>query len=192
MIRVNLLPVKEIRAEFGRRQQMIIAAAALGLTVAILASVNLYQFYRASSLKKELAGLRAEIEQLTAQEKGVRELEQKVGGLQSKLKVIDELNEKKTGPVRVMESLSSVTPQRLWLTLFKETAGALTLDGLAIDNQTIADFLKALSGSPYFSGVDLVETTQVEQDKIPLKKFSIKANIVYQPPPAQDAQAAKK
>jgi type IV pilus assembly protein PilN len=182
MIRINLLPVRQIKAEVGRRQELIIAGGSLGLIVALLLGLNLYQSYRLSGLEKQLTELRKEIEALNLKAQGVVELGKKVSDLRGKLNVIEELNKKKTGPVRVMESLSSATPSRLWLTQFKETGGALTIDGLAIDNQTIADFLKSLSGSLYFTGVDLVETTQIEQEGIPLKKFSVKANLSYQPP----------
>lgn len=182
MIRINLLPVRQIKAEVGRRQELIIAGGSLGLIVAVLLGLNLYQSYRLFGLEKQLAELRKEIGALNLKAQGVVELGKKVSDLRGKLNVIEELNKKKTGPVRVMESLSSATPSRLWLTQFKETGGALTIDGLAIDNQTIADFLKSLSGSLYFTGVDLVETTQIEQEGIPLKKFSLKANLSYQSP----------
>ncbi|MEK7341234.1 MAG: PilN domain-containing protein, partial [Candidatus Binatota bacterium] len=63
--------------------------------------------------------------------------------------------------------------------------------GLAVDNQTVADFLKSLSTFVYFANVDLVETTQVEQEGIPLKKFSIRSQLLYQPPPPAPAPAQK-
>jgi type IV pilus assembly protein PilN len=80
-----------------------------------------------------------------------------------------------------MESLSGATPPRLWLTEFKENAGSLAVNGMAVDNQTVADFLKALSTSAYFKDVELVESSQAEQDKLLLKKFSVRSRLVYQP-----------
>jgi len=74
-------------------------------------------------------------------------------------------------------------PSRLWLTDFKESGGSLSLTGLAVDNQTVADFLKALATFPYFNNVDLIETTQSELEGVALKKFSIKSQLLYQPPP---------
>lgn len=179
MIRINLLPVREIQAEFGRRQEIIIAGVSLGLTLALILGLYLLQSTRLSNLEGDLAELRKESEALSVQAKGVADLKKKIIDLKGKLEVIEELNKKKTGPVRVMESLSAATPSRLWLTQFKESGGDLTLDGLAVDNRTIADFLKALSNFVYFNNVELVETTQVEQEGIPLKKFSIKSNLLY-------------
>ncbi len=184
MIRINLLPVREIEAKFGRRQEFILAGLFVGLTIVLILGVYLFQSTRLSSLKNDFAQLRKEVEVLNAQVKGMEGIEKRIGVLKSKIKVIEDLNKKKTGPVRVMENLSSATPSRLWLTQFKETGGALSLNGLAVDNQTIAEFLKALSSSVYFNNVELVETTQIQQGDIPLKKFSIRSDLLYQPPPS--------
>jgi type IV pilus assembly protein PilN len=194
MIRINLLSAREIKAEIGRRQDLTIAALALGATLGLILVVLLYQLYRTTALSRELASTRQEIAAMEAEAREVTELQKKVGDLKQKVKVIEDLRKKKVGPVRVMESLSGATPPRLWLTEFKETAGSLSMNGIAVDNQTVADFLKALSSSEYFKNVELVETSQSEQDKLLLKKFSVRSRLVYQPsvaePPAKDAGAA--
>jgi type IV pilus assembly protein PilN len=181
MIRINLLSVREIRAEIGRRQDLTIAAASIGVTLALILIVFLYQFSRSTLLSSRLSGIRQEIAALESRAKEVTELQRDIGELKQKLKVIDNLSKKKVGPVRVMESLSGATPIRLWLTEFKENAGNLSLNGMAVDNQTVADFLKALSGTAYFKDVELVETSQTEQEKLLLKKFSLRSRLIYQP-----------
>jgi type IV pilus assembly protein PilN len=69
----------------------------------------------------------------------------------------------------------------LWLTEFKETGGNLTITGVAVDNQTIAEFLKALASHAYFNNTELVETTQNQQAGLPPRRFLIKAQLNYQP-----------
>ena len=184
MIRINLLPVKELTAEVGRRQELLIAGLSLGLTVALAVGVYLFQGVRLYSLGTEADGLKKEIETLNVQLQEVGDLRQKVKALEEKIKVIDDLTKKKVGPVKIMESLSLATPTRLWVTEFKESGGNLAINGIAVDNQTVADFLKSLSTFVYFNNVDLVETTQIEQDGVSLKKFSIRSQLLYQPPPA--------
>ena len=181
MIRINLLSAREIRAEIGRRQDLTIAAAAIGAALVLIVIVFLYQFSRSALLSSRLSGLRQEIAALEGKAKEVMELQKNIGELKQKVKVIDDLSKKKVGPVRVMESLSGATPARLWLTEFKENSGNLSLNGMAVDNQTVADFLKALSASAYFKDVELVETSQAEQEKLLLKKFSLRSHLVYQP-----------
>lgn len=189
MIRINLLPVREISAEVGRRQELMIAGIALALTVALIAGLYLSQAHKKSKLVSDVAGLKKEIETLEVQLKEIGNLQKDVKALEEKLKIIDSLSKKKAGPVRVMESLSASLPARLWLTEFREAGGNVSISGLAIDNQTVADFLRALSSHPYFNNVDLVETTQVDQEGIPLKRFSIRSQLLYQPPPPKGTAA---
>jgi type IV pilus assembly protein PilN len=185
MIRINLLSTREIEAEIGRRQDIVVTVLALGGTVALCVAVFLFQFFRTTMLQRELAALRTEMASMEGEAKEVNELQVKIASLKQKLAVIDDLSKKKVGPVRVMESLSASAPERLWLTEFKEAGGSLTVTGMAIDNQTIADFLKALQASKYFKEVELVETIQTQQDKAAFKKFSVKSSLLYQPPPEQ-------
>jgi len=193
MIRINLLPVKEIKAEVSRRRDLIIGGLTLGLTALIFIGAYLYQTYRLSSLGNELTGLRKEIEALNVKVKEIGDLQNKIKDFSSKHKVIDDLNQKKAGPVKVMESLSAATPPTLWLTEFKETKGNSEIRGLALDNQTVADFLNTLAKSGQFKDVELVESIQAEEKSGPYKKFAIRAGVVYRAPASvADAKSGAK
>jgi type IV pilus assembly protein PilN len=181
MIRVNLLPVKQIRAEVSRRRELAIGGLVLGLTVAGILAAHLYQSYRMSKLESEIVDVRAQIKALDARVKEFGELQKRIKEFESKHKIIEDLNARKNGPVRVMESLSVATPATLWLTEFKETGGKLVVTGMALDNQTVADFLKSLATFYYFKDVELVETTEAGPGSASLKKFTVKSLVTYQP-----------
>ncbi|MGB7949451.1 MAG: PilN domain-containing protein [Candidatus Binatia bacterium] len=181
MIRINLLPVKELKQEIVRRRELMIGVLSLALTGALVLGVYGYQWRQVSGLETELDGLRKELQVLNVKAKNVVELQKKIKEFSSKSKVIEDINKKKSGPVRVMESLSAATPNALWLTEFKETGGNLAITGVAADNQTIAEFLKALSSHAYFNNTELVETTQNQQAGMPPRKFLIRSRLTYQP-----------
>lgn len=181
MIRINLLPVKELKAEVVRRRELMIGGVSLALTGVLILGVYAYQWRQASSVEKELDELRNELQVLNVKAKDVAELQRKIKEFEGKNKVIEDINKKKSGPVRVMESLALATPSALWLTEFKETGGNLTITGVAVDNQTIAEFLKALASHAYFSNTELVETTQNQQAGMPPRRFLIKSRLTYQP-----------
>ena len=181
MIRINLLPVKELKAEVVRRRELMIGGVSLALTGVLLLLVYAYQWRQASALQSELDELQKELQVLNVKAKDVAELQKKIKEFAGKNKVIDDINKKKSGPVRVMESLAAATPSALWLTEFKETGGNLTITGVAVDNQTIAEFLKALASHAYFNNTELVETTQNQQAGLPPRRFLIKAQLNYQP-----------
>jgi type IV pilus assembly protein PilN len=183
MIRVNLLPVKELLAAVRRRRELTIGAIVLGAAALVLVGLFLKQTYELSTLNNELTSLRNEIQTLNTKVKQVGDLQNKITDLNAKHKVIADLNRKKAGPVGVMESLSAATPARLWLTEFREIGGKVTVTGFAADNQTVADFLKGLAATAYFRDVELVETTQGAQDASPYKRFSIRAAVLYLPQP---------
>jgi type IV pilus assembly protein PilN len=181
MIRINLLPVKELKAEVIRRRELMIGGVSLALTGALILGVFAYQWRQASAVERELDELRKELQVLNVKAKDVAELQRKIKEFEGKNKVIDDINKKKSGPVRVMESLAAATPSALWLTEFKEIGGNLTITGVAVDNQTIAEFLKALASYAYFNNTELVETTQNQQAGMPPRRFLIKARLSYQP-----------
>jgi type IV pilus assembly protein PilN len=187
MIRINLLPVKELKAEVSRRRELTLGGVVLGSTVLVLAGLYLYQFYRLSTLNSELVELRGEIQALNVKIQQVGDLQNKIKEFKSKNKIIEDLEKKKVGPVRVMESLSAAAPPSLWLTEFKDTGGNLVINGQAMDNQTVADFLKALASSSYFKNVELVETAQGGPAAGTYKKFSIKSIVSYQSTPSASA-----
>ena len=188
MIRVNLLPVKELQAAVRRRLEVTIGGIVLGVLAVLFLGLYLQQYFRLSKLTNEIAGLRGEIQALNTKVKQVGDLQNKIKEFTSKHRIISDLNKKKTGPVGVMESLSTATPPRLWLTEFKEIGGRLTITGIAADNQTVAEFLRALATHAYFKDVELVETSQGGQDSGPFKRFSIKSAISYLPAPPPTAK----
>jgi type IV pilus assembly protein PilN len=183
MIRVNLLPVRQIKAEVSRRRDLLIGGLALGVTVGLMVMAHFYQSYRMSKLENEIAAVRGEIKALDVRVKQFGELQKKIKEFESKHKTIADLNLRKSGPARVMESLSAATPTALWLTEFKETGGKLLVSGLALDNQTVADFLKALATFHYFKDVELIETTEANPGSGSMKKFTVKSLVSYQPAP---------
>ena len=192
MIRINLLPVKELKAEVGRRREVMIATVSLVVTVAAILGLYLYQLNRASTSEKELAELRSELQVFNRKVKEVTLIQSKIKDNQSKLQVLESINKKKAGPTGVMESLSAATPGSLWLTEFRETGGNVTITGVAMDNQTIAEFLKTLGSYAFFKETELVEITQSEQAGMPPRRFAIKSKLFYQPPaePAASDKAA--
>ena len=187
MIRINLLPVKEIKAEVVRRRELLIGGVSLALTGVLIVGVYAYQWRRASVLNNALEELQKDLQVLNIKAKQVAELQRKIKEFAAKNKVIDDINKKKSGPVRVMESLAAATPSTLSLTEFKELGGNVTITGVAADNQTIAEFLKALASHAYFNDTELVETTQNQQAGMPPRRFLIKARLNYQPKGATSA-----
>ncbi|MEW6271324.1 MAG: PilN domain-containing protein, partial [Thermodesulfobacteriota bacterium] len=179
MIRINLMPRAEARRQAARqrdKQIAILVAAALAAVVLATEFMTRRDANRTQRLADEY---QAELAQLSQKHNAAIQLERKRKELESKLATIKVLERQRTGPVHVLDDLSTATPEKLWLTEMREAGGSMTILGRGLDNQTIALFMRNLGGSRYFSNVDLVETKQVEDGQAKLKEFSIRANVVY-------------
>ena len=187
MIRINLLPIKETERALGRRQQMSLVALGLVTTLLIMVIPYLVQGRKLSVLDGRIATLTKEVQAMNLQVREVRDIDRLKREVQTKLQIIEDLNRKRVGPSRVLDDLSLASPENLWLIDFNEVGSAATFTGLALDNETIAKFMRQLQASPYFYGVDLVETSQ-QQPAAPGKeaapaaqctRFIVKATIDY-------------
>ena len=108
-----------------------------------------------------VATLRAEEEDLTSREmvlrnkvKKVNELNEEEAGLQLKLNVIGNLEARRQGPVRILEEVSRQIPaNRAWLVHLDKAGDNLTLKGIAMDNETVADFIENLKSLKQVEGL---------------------------------------
>ena len=99
--------------------------------------------------------------------------------LNDKLHVIALLKKSKSGPVRVLDDLNTSIPDRSWLSTLKESENVLHIAGFALDNQTIAAFMKDLARSDFFESVDLEETKIAQKDGVKIRAFSLNSKINY-------------
>lgn len=179
MIRINLLPVREVEREAGRRQETRLVYLSAVLVLVVLAGVEVASRMRLAPLKKEYAKLQSDIVALDKKSEQLAKLETERKDLEEKLKTIATLEAKKVGPVNVLADLSDAAPEQVWLLEFKESGGLATISGLGLDDQTIANFMRTLDASPYFADVDLVETAQSELEGVQLKRFVVNARLSY-------------
>jgi type IV pilus assembly protein PilN len=214
MIRINLLPLKETERAIGRRQQLSLIALGAAIALLIMIVPFIIQGRQITALDSQIEQLNREIQSYNAQVREVHELDRLKKEVQTKLRVIEDLNRKRRGPSHVLDDLSAATPENLWLIDFGEAGGQATLIGLALDNETIARFMRQLQDSPYFYGVDLVETSRTNPQPAPgggqapvtFTRFIVKSGIDYfgrdgkppeppgtkpaaQPAPAKEPQA---
>jgi type IV pilus assembly protein PilN len=179
MIRINLIPAEETQRAAGRRRDIAVGAIALALFAVVFVLAHVWQSVQIGVANHRLASLTADLKKIEGDYADVTKMEQQKTELREKLKVIGELEAKKVGPVRILADLAASTPDKLWLTEFSDTAGSLKLTGLGVDEHTVADFLRRLGTLPFFHGVDLDETSQVDQDGAKLKKFVIHGQVDY-------------
>jgi type IV pilus assembly protein PilN len=176
MIKINLLPGKE-KKKIGVKKEFIVFFASLAVLLLLLVGVHWKMSREKDEMVTQINSMKEEIayyKKLNAEVTKAKEA-QKV--LQEKLNVIEKLRKEKASPVRILDELSIHKPERLHLESLKKQGSKLNLEGLAMDDETIANFMTNLRNSKFFKSVDLVVSEQIEQSKIKLKKFTLSCEI---------------
>ena len=179
MIRINLLPVRAERKKETLRQQAMVAGLVVIALAGVIAAVHLTLGSNIEEKQQDIAQRKAEIARLQTVIGEVKEFRQKKRDLEEKIEIIRRLEGRQRGPVRVLYELARLIPEKMWIEKLKDTGDTLSLDGIAIDNQTIARFMTQMQASPFFGQVRLDVTRQISRGGVDLKSFSIKTSIVY-------------
>ena len=173
MIRINLLPIRELQKQAQLRRQLYIFAA-IAAVVLIGVGLTWVMDRRALAvLEEEKASFQAELERLKPIITEVSALEQREKLLHARLNTIQRLRGNQRGPVRVFDELSRNLPEQAWLEAIDESAGVYKVAGYALTNFAVADLLRNLQRSSEFTGVDLVSSEQVVMATQEIKKFII-------------------
>jgi type IV pilus assembly protein PilN len=194
MIRINLLPVRVSKKKAAGKQQLVLFAALI-----VLGYVGNFVWAesRAAELKarqQKVAKTREEIAQLDRIIGEVKNIKEQQAALREKLDILADLKAGRSGPVRVMDALATLTPKRLWITKLEEKGGTATISGNASTFDDVSAFMTALKGSPHFGQVELAKTaaiTATSGRKIDLVEFTLNLAILYNPKKADAAAAPR-
>jgi type IV pilus assembly protein PilN len=155
MIKINLLPVRAAKKrEFGRQQLVLFV---LILVLAAIGNSFVYNRFQTElrSLDKQIATTRAEIQQLEKTIGEVKSIKEDKKALEDKLKILDTLKKGRTGPVKVLDELATVIPQKVWIVEFTEQGGGVTMTGQAQAYEDLSTFSKKLKASTHFTNINI-------------------------------------
>jgi type IV pilus assembly protein PilN len=196
MVRINLLPVRVSKKKEAGKQQLLLFAVVL-----LLGLVLNWMFHesRASALgdvEKRVTKMKGDIATLDKIIGQVKEITTQQEQLKKKLDTLDKLKAGRSGPVRMLDELSTITPRRLWLRKMEEKTGKVSIQGSAISIDDVSQFMGALKTSKYFGDVELQKTEAKGDakgpDRVRFVDFTISATSKYAPmAPVPDAKAPK-
>lgn len=172
MIRINLLPTRDIHAARRKRRAVIAGAAVLCFAAGALAAVNISQQRRQNALDSELTERRQVVAGLRREARAVKELEERIRWQRNRNHAVETWLQGSARHSPVLRGLSAAAPERLWLTRYAESEGKTVLEGRATDDDSITRFLRRLL--PVFSDPRLVEAGQAGGDN-GLRRFVIHA-----------------
>jgi type IV pilus assembly protein PilN len=144
MIRINLLPVRQVRKQEAGKQQLILFAVVL-----VGAGVGNYLWWQGRAaendrLTVQVANVKKEISELDRIIGEVKNIATEKAKLEEKLKVLETLKRGRTGPVKMLDALATATPKNVWIRKLDEKDGAMAVEGSAMSNDDLAEYMKAL------------------------------------------------
>jgi type IV pilus assembly protein PilN len=178
MLRINLLPVRQLKKRAKARNQIISAIVALCSLLVLLGFIGILQKGTISATQSQIVELTkkkdsygpmlAEIEKIKAQK---QELERKTA-------VINKLRSESSITVRVLDEVAkNVDNNRLWLESLSQQGASLSLTGVALDNETVAQFMDKLKASQVIVDVNLTSSSLKVISGRSLKSFVMTCSI---------------
>ncbi len=193
MIRINLLPFRAARTKENVRRQISIFLGMIGILLLVLFSVYLHLASKEEEEKLKLENVKQELVKYTQQAKEVDEINKENDMLQKKIDIINELEKVRKEPVSLLALLTdTIVEERMWLTSFEIKDNKIGIDGMALDEITVADFNKRLQNSPLFSDANLKIVKQTETDNVKLKSFELTGTITKKATNPTDSSKAVK
>lgn len=182
MIKINLL-ASGPRGVKAKPKYDIRAQILLGVGVVLITLAGCWWY--ATALEREIEALTEEkqskekqVAQLKEQVKQVQDFEQKKKLLEEKNRVIDQLEQTRGGPVKVLDRVSrSAEPLRIWLTKLGISADTVELEGRALTNDDVVEFANNLKGTDYFTAITLQESKAATENKVNLYQFRLTVRL---------------
>ncbi len=183
MIRINLLPVRVSKKKAAGKQQLVLLAL---VVVGGYAGNAVWASSRASDLEAREAKVRKTREEIAQLEKiigEVKNIKDQQAALREKLDILERLKANRTGPVKVLDALATLTPKRLWLNKMEEKGGVMSFTGSAATIDDVSEFMTALKSNPHFGAIELTKTTAAASAtrKFEYVDFTMTAAVIYAP-----------
>jgi Tfp pilus assembly protein PilN len=190
MIKINLLPegIRQVQtledaepSPLGISPVLLLAASAV-VCFAVVGALGWYWSHDTSRLEREMKKERAEQARLAAIQKESSLYQKQMEELEQRVRTIQVLQDRRTGPVDFMTVLGAVVNQTgdLYLLSVNPEANRLVLKGQSQSVKSIAGFITALNHSGSFADVRLREYYQEDQGV--RRGFKFDLECAYQPP----------
>ncbi len=180
MIRINLLGApKPKKGKRGGVAAMPVAIPSEGPSIILLGAIVLlvfgglnYAYYRMivkkqADIQADLAQQDKQIAALSTVKTAYLEKQKQHDALKHRFDVIDQLRNNQSGPVNLLNTVSNTvsSSEAVWLNSMREDGTKITLEGVALNNVSLATLMENLRKTDYFKSVEMKETYQDDSIK---------------------------
>ena len=175
MIKINLLPKKAQREAF--KYDLFFFCFVLAVCVAVAGVIFVKNTLDIRTLKGNIATTKQSIAALEPIYNEYLSIEKQKKELSQRLQVIDKIKEGRALAARILYDIPAITKENVWLKRFKKDEGVFELEGRSLENESVSDFVEALSKITYFKNVELRSVEDVTEEGIVVKKFLVQGSV---------------
>lgn len=145
MIRINLLPHREMRRERRKKDFIgtLVITAIAGGALAFAGGVAINHQIDVQNARN--AYVKAAIGKLDIEIAEIKNLEEAIASLQARQKAVEDLQSDRTLPVHLFDELVKLMPEGVFLEKLEQIDLKVTLNGFAQSNERVAELLRNLS-----------------------------------------------
>ena len=178
MLKINLLPVRQLKKRVQATRQLLGMVLLLLFVLALLTTVGIFQTQKINKFQADITQLNKEKDSYAPTLKKIADLKMDREELTRKTDIINTLKTDSSLTVRVLDEVASkVDNKRMWLESLQQDRAALKLTGIALDDQTVAQFMDNLKESPFVQDVALSGSSQKAVSGRNLKSFELNCTV---------------
>lgn len=186
MIRINLLPHRELARAARRRQfNLLLGIAVAAGVVAVVLGHSLIAAQQSSQDARN-AYLNQEIAKLDVQIGEIKKIREQTQALLARKQVVETLQSNRTEVVHLFDQMIRLLPEGLYLKSFKQVGDVVTLNGYTQSSARVSTLMRNLDGSPWFESTRLIEIKAATVNNLRANEFVLTVKQTRQQ--ADDAQ----
>ena len=177
MMRINLLPHREVRRKQQRDQFFFLLGGVVVIGAAIWFVVHTYlddQYNEQRSRNKYLDG---EIAKLDKQIAEIQKLKEQTAALLARKRVVETLQGNRSEVVHLLDQLVRQLPDGIYLKGIKQTGSRVTISGYTQSQARVSTLMRNLEASPYLQDPGLIEIKSVRLANQRINEFTMNINV---------------
>lgn len=192
MIRINLLPHRELKRKRQQQQFFVMLGVAVALGAAIWYGGHYFMSGQLEQQNGRNAYLESEVVKLDKQIEEIEKLKELTVALLQRKKVVEALQANRAETVYLLDQLVRQLPDGVYLKNIQQKGRQVSITGYAQSNARVSTFMRNLETSPHLEKPSLIEIKAVTERTVRLSEFSLTVFLIRAMDEAADRKPAVK
>lgn len=177
MIRVNLLPHRQLKREARQREFGLMAGFSATAAAFIIFMGWTVIDSQVSEQTSRNGRLDTAISKLDKEIADIKDLKDQISIMLERKQVVENLQTNRSQSVVVLDELSRQLPEGMYYKSIKQKANLITIEGVADTNARVATLVRNLSASNWMEAPNLVEIKSLMVNNVKQNAFTLTVNL---------------